>query len=193
MTTQYMQNAPGNLEVVVGNVDPKAVEVFFRDNRLIQYLIRRHAGERLSEDIYEQIYSEVCVQLLSARPGSYDPGFAPSTYLINIVKEARRVVLSEQPIVYRPRSAPADITFGFDEYVDDMDDKDGSPNVGMRAADVEHRIDARRLLESAPNHLRDILFEIHWKGASFKEACDEVGVERTRAYRTLGAFKQKMN
>ena len=52
MTTQYMQNAPGNLEVVVGNVDQKAVEVFFRDNRLVQYLIRRHAGERLSEEVY---------------------------------------------------------------------------------------------------------------------------------------------
>lgn len=188
-----MQNAPGNLEVVVGNVDRTAVDIFFRDNRLIQYLIRRHAGDRLSQDIYEQIYSEVCVQLLSAKPGSYDPDYAPSTYLINIVKEARRVVLAEQPIIYRPRSAPADLTFGFDECVDDIDDKDGSPNIGMRASDIENRIDAERLLEAAPGLLRDLLIEIHWNGASFKEACEKVGVERTRAYRALGAFKQKMN
>lgn len=188
-----MQNAPGNLEVVVGNVDQKAVEVFFRDNRLVQYLIRRHAGERLSEEVYGQIYAEVCVQLLSAKPGAYDPGYAPSTYLINIVKEARRVVLAEQPLVYRPRSAPADLTFCFDEFLDDMEEHEGSPNVGMRASDVENHIDAERLLQAAPDVLRDLLVEIHWNGASFKEACDEVGVERTRAYRALGAFKQKMN
>ncbi len=60
-------------------------------------------------------------------------------------------------------------------------------------SDVENRIDAERLLEAAPEGLRDLLIEIHWNGASFKEACEEVGVERTRAYRALGTFKQKMN
>lgn len=193
VTTPYTQNAPGNLSVVVGNIDPKAVEIFFRDNRLIQSLIRRHVGERLPEDVYDQIYAEVCIQLLQAKPGSYNPDFAPSTYLVNVVREARRVVLAEQPMIYRPRSAPKDIRFGFDEYFDEMDEHDGAPNIGTRSSDVENRIDAERLLEAAPGLLRDLLIEIHWNGASFKEACEEVGVERTRAYRAFGAFKQKMN
>ncbi len=193
MTTQYMQNAPANLAAVVGNVDPDAVDIFFRDNRLVQFLIRRHAGEQLPEEIYEQIYAEVCVQLLKAKPGSYDPDYAPSTYLVNIVKEARRVVLAEQPLIYRPRSASTDIVFSFDEYVDETDDHDGAPNIGTRASDVENHIDAKRILETASAPLRDLLFEIHWKGASFKEACEEIEVERTRAYRELNAFRQMMN
>ena len=193
VTTQYMQNAPANLAAVVGNVDPSAVDIFFRNNRLVQYLIRRHAGKKLSDEIYDQIYAEVCVQLLKAKPGSYNPDYAPSTYLSNIVKEARRVVLSEQPLIYRPRSVPADIVFFFDEYVDETDDNDGSPNIGTRACDVENHIDARRILETAPAPLPELLFEIHWKGASFKEACEATDIERTRAYRTLDAFRQKMN
>ncbi|WP_172976610.1 sigma-70 family RNA polymerase sigma factor [Roseivivax sp. THAF40] len=188
-----MQNAPANLAVVVGNIDPEAVKVFFRDNRLVQYLIRRHAGEKLSDEIYDQIYAEVCIQLLKAKPGSYDPDYAPSTYLANIVKEARRVVLAEQPMIYRPRSAPADTVFTFDEYIDETDDCDGAPNIGMRASDVENYLDAQHVLEMAPALLRNLLIEVHWNGASFKEACDETDVERTRAYRALNAFRQRLN
>lgn len=193
MTTQHIQNTRGNLAVVLGNADPSAVEIFFRDNRLLQSLIRRHAGDRLPEDVYEQIRSEVCLQLIQAKPGSYDPSYAPSTYLVNIVREARRVVLAEQPLIYRPRSAPKETRFGFDEYIDEMDEHDGAPNIGTRSSDVENRIDAERVLAAAPDPLRDLLLEIHWNGASFKEACDEIGIERTRAYRALEAFKQKMN
>lgn len=193
VNTQYMQNAPANLAAVVGNVDPDAVDIFFRDNRLVRYLIRRHAGEQMSDEIYNQIYAEVCVQLLKAKPGSYDPDYAPSTYLANIVKEARRVVLAEQPMIYRPRTAPTDTVFAFDEYVDETDEHDGAPNIGMRASDVENYLDAQRILKLAPALLRDLLIEVHWNGASFKEACEVNDVERTRAYRTLSAFQQKLN
>ena len=193
MTTQHIQNAPANLTVVVGNIDPEAADNFFRDNRLVQYLIRRHVGERLSDELYDQIYAEVCVQLLKSKPGSYDPEYAPSTYLVNVVKEARRVVLAEQPLIYRPRSAPADMAFTFEEYSDETADHDGASNVGMSASDVENRIDAQHLLEIAPPPLRDLLIDVHWNGATFKSACEEIEIERTYAYRALSAFRQKMN
>lgn len=193
MTAAYSQSTAANLVAVIDDCDANAIAIFFNHNRLIYRLIHKYGGWNLSRELCEQIYDEVCVQVLKAPPQSYNPSYAPATYLQYPVREASRIVKREQ--LAGGVTSRANRKIVFDQFEDDapVDECNQQINVGMRAVDMENRIDAEKLLKRMPPDLAAILILEHWHGLSFKEACARIGIERTSAYRKIRAFRRCLN
>ncbi|MEE4209514.1 MAG: hypothetical protein V2I43_09635 [Parvularcula sp.] len=192
MNPEHIQGTPANLAAVIDGRDRNAHDVFFSDNRLLHYLIRKFAGPNADDDMRAEIHSEVCIQLLRKSPGSYDPSFAPSTFLKFVIQEACRVVRRER---FGATFEAATRMCSIDDLEAGLHSNSGlSEEVQLSGFDdTERRIWAIQLLRRMPFELARILVLEHWHGLTFKEACAEVGVERTAAYRKLRAFKAHLN
>lgn len=193
MNSVLNQGSSATLAAVIDDRNADAIAIFFDDNRLIHHLIRKYGGWNLSDEMHEQIYDEVCVQILKARPRSYDPSYAPGTYLKYPVLEASRTVKREQ--FAGGVTNIADNPILLDQFEDDapVDECGLQTNVGMLSIDLERRVDAKKLLGMMPTDLAEVLLLEHWYGLSFKQACAKIGIERTSAYRKMRQFKAQLN
>lgn len=151
------------------------------------YKIIKSKSYNLPKDLFEDVFQEVCLKLLSLQTNTFDKTRGTGKqFLYGLILNAIQKVRRAYGLSYSRKP---------ENEVISLDDKDA--NIQLESSygkqQIENEIEARNLLSKADKQLRLCLFLIYFKSLAKDVAATKLGWSRFQLQRRLNTFRLKFS